>query len=161
MRGRCPRLVNLTPGGVTHASPQGTNLTAGGNATGKRQLQNASDVSKRPPFNIRCNEGSRFLVEKITCTISETRVWAMGVPFFVRPSQGWEWVGGFYPVGIAHGCSISRLRRERGKFFRTSCRIPVRPFDYIVKAETRGWKKKAAGRRQEADRKARKPAENT
>src|SRR5438445_2406565 len=32
--------------------------------------------------------GSRFLVEKITCTMSETRVWAMGVPFLVRPIQG-------------------------------------------------------------------------
>ena len=32
--------------------------------------------------------GSRFLVEKITCSLSETRVWATGDPFYVRPFQG-------------------------------------------------------------------------
>jgi hypothetical protein len=29
-----------------------------------------------------------FLVEKITCAMSETRVWAMGVPLFIRPFSG-------------------------------------------------------------------------
>jgi hypothetical protein len=55
--------------------------------------------------------GSRFLVEKITCVMGETRVWAMGVPFLFDPFRVGNG-GRFYTVDVVHGYSVSRLRRD-------------------------------------------------